>query len=186
MLTAAAPGITTHVTHEETESHCSQEGRGSQAALCGIVRAPLWSGVWSSAFRPSNLFWRRHPRTAGLGSNFMLPQPTGASCGHWPADFTGRRRAPAVLWRPAISCTWVLWPVNSPHEENLSDQLVRATSGKCAVRETGEIIQEKMSSRLQGGLMSYSHAIAKSITLVTNGWLNKTGIENGSHRPCPR
>ena len=34
--------------------------------------------------------------------------------------------------------------------------------------------------------MSYSHAIAKSITLVTNGWLNKTGIENGSHHPCPR
>ena len=137
MLTAAPPGITTHVIHEETESHCSQEGQGSQAALCGIVRAPLWSGVWSSAFRPSNLFWRRHPRTAGLGSNFMLPQPTGASCGQWPADFAGRRRAPAVLWHPAISCTWVLWPVNSPHEENLSGQLVRATSGECAVRETG-------------------------------------------------
>ena len=90
-----------------------------------------------------------------------------------------------ALWRPAVSCTWVLWPVHLPHEENLSGQSVRAASGEHAVRETGKIIQEKMSSRLQGGLMSYSRATAKSITLVTNGWLNKTGIENRSCHPCP-
>ena len=69
----------------------------------------------------------RYPGQQEPSVDIGRPTSQGGGGPLWPSG---------VLLSHAVS--WVLWPVNSPHEENLSGQSVRAASGEHAVRETGE------------------------------------------------
>lgn len=72
--------------------------------------------------------------------------------------------------------------MNSPDEENLSGQSARSSARGVRSqgnrrKHSGEDVINTAGRPDELGL----RAAAKSITLVTSGWLNKTGIENGSH-----